>query len=104
MKISLRAAGVAGEKMWEVEVTPQGVRIQYGSVGKNPKTQIVPIAACKNRNATDEAVKRAEAKRRDGYWEVDPADNADPKKAVPETRSESLKKGGLSSIKVNTWF
>lgn len=104
MKISLRGEGVTGEKMWEAEVTSQGVKIRYGSVGKKPRTQVVPIAACKNRNATDEAVKRAEAKRKEGYWDVDPEDNKDPQNAVQETRSKALKKEGLGSIKVNNWF
>jgi predicted DNA-binding WGR domain protein len=104
MKISLRNESVTGEKMWEAEVTPQGVRIRYGAVGKKPRTQLVPLAACKNRNATDEAVKRAEAKRKDGYWDVDPRDNTDPQTAVASTRSDVVKKDDLGSIKKNTWF
>jgi len=104
MKISLRAEGLTGEKMWEAEVTPQGVSIRHGSVGKKPKSQLVPLAACKNRNATDEAVKRAEAKRKSGYWDVDPEDNADPKNAVSAKPSKSKDKADLGSIKVNNWF
>jgi predicted DNA-binding WGR domain protein len=100
MKISLQANGVAGPKMWEVEVTPSGVTIRYGSVGKKPRTQSIPLSACENGSATDEALKRAQAKRDEGYWDVEPGQTADS-----TTQSSQPQPGNrLDSFKSNDWF
>lgn len=72
MLISLRNNGATGEKMWEAEVTPKGVTIRFGKVGKKPRTQSIPLSACVNQNAVDEALSRAGRKRNEGYWDIDP--------------------------------
>ncbi len=99
MKISLIAQGRSGAKAWEVEATSSGVTIRYGSIGRKLRTQTIPLSACENGNAMDEALKRAEAKRNEGYEDVDrgqPATSpAQPQQAGPAR---------LDSIKVNNWF
>jgi len=99
MKISLLAQGRAGAKAWEVEATSSGVTIRYGSIGKKLRTQTIPLSACENGNAMDEALKRAEAKRNEGYEDVDTGQPASTP-AQPQQTGPAR----LDSIKVNNWF
>lgn len=99
MKISLQSDGVAGPKMWEAEATPAGVTIRYGTVGRKPRTQTIPLTACMNGSATDEILKRAETKRKEGYWDYEPGIEPDLSKAQPVANP-----GRLDSLKSNDWF
>lgn len=104
MKISLQANGVAGLKNWEAEVTATGVTIRYGSDGKKPRTQTIPLSACVNNSATEEALKRADAKRKEGYWDVDPGHLASSPPQQPGKPQSTSLDGWLDSAKSNEWF
>lgn len=103
MRISLKAQGSNGEKVWIAQTNPLGVLISYGSAGTRLRTQTIPLNACVNGSAVEEALKRANLKRRKGYEDnrddVQPESFATPKK--PVTRSTPH---GLGDIKVNEWF
>jgi predicted DNA-binding WGR domain protein len=105
MKITLHNNGAAGLKMWEAEVTSQGVTIRYGSVGKNPRTQQIPLSACQNKSAMDEAIKRANAKRKEGYWDVAQSNTTSaPPKIPTNPKSASVAMDALDSFQSNEWF
>jgi len=101
MKISLQNNGVAGLKMWEATVTPAGITIAFGSVGKKPRTQTIPLSACENGDAEAEARKRAEAKRKEGYWDV--AATSDPS-ASPSSQPAGRPANTLDAFEKNEWF
>lgn len=101
MIISLQNKGLTGLKMWEATVTSSGVAISFGSVGKKPRTQTIPLSACQNLNAAEEAHKRADAKRKEGYWDVLPTGATG---TFPEAKQSPSAPSGLHSIKTNEWF
>lgn len=103
MKISLRAKGATGAKVWIAETTSQGVLISYGTLGRRLRTQTIPLFACQNGSAEDEALSRASAKRLKGY--EDNPDDVDTGKLTASTKPKSRPTLlGLGDIKVNNWF
>ncbi|NLC22084.1 MAG: WGR domain-containing protein [Halomonadaceae bacterium] len=104
MKITLHNNGTAGLKMWEAEVSSQSVTIRYGTVGKKPRTQIIPLAACINNSAMEEAIKRANAKRKKGYWDVEQQSATTPPRIPTEPKSVTVATGALGSHQSNEWF
>lgn len=109
MIVSLRSAGAAGEKMWQAESTDSGVVIKFGSVGKKPRSQHIPLSKCTNRSPEEELLKKAEQKRSSGFWDVEPdmsitvgqdAEIRQPK-ATANNASSAF---GMAGVKPHEWF
>lgn len=94
-------------KMWEVTAHTDGITIYYGTVGKKPRTQTIPLSSCLNGSPDAEAETRAFKKKQSGYWVVH-EDGPLPSKPIPETakkkpvRSRNLA-DSLASLE-NAWF
>lgn len=109
MIVSLRSDGAAGEKMWQAESSGAGVTIKFGSVGKKPRTQLIPLSKCSNQSSEEELLKRADQKRSSGFWDVDPdmsltEDQSTVTPQQADTANNAKSAYGMDGVKPLEWF